>query len=73
MALKGVGEILIAGFVANHDVAHMEFQRLPGQQVCPGIGRNGLDFEQVRVLAYDVQRLGSDGSGRSENGDASFH
>ena len=71
--LQDVCEGLVAGFVADDDVGRVKLDGLLGEQVHAAAGGEEDDLEQVAVLADDVQRLGADGSGGSEDSYLSFH
>jgi len=73
VGLEGFVDGFVAGFVADDDVGRVKLDGLPDQQVGAAAGGEEDDLEQVAVLPDDVQRLGADGSGGSEDGYLSFH
>ena len=73
VGLEGLVDLCVAGFVADDDVGRVKFDGLLDEQVRAAAGGEEDDFEEVAVLPDDVQRLGADGSGGSEDGYLSFH
>ncbi len=61
------------GARAHRVGGNVELGRLPGQQLGVGTGRESDDAVLVAVLRKHVERLSTDRSRRSEDGDAALH
>ena len=71
-ARVGGGHFLVKAFVADDHGGGIELPGLLDEQAAVAVGREELHFEQVGMLADDVEGLGADGSGGSQDGDPSF-
>ena len=70
--IKGFLDFLISFFVADDYSIDVKLNGLPYKQVRAVVGGKEFNLEKVAVLADDVKRLSSYGSGRSQYGYMSF-
>ena len=74
MWFQSIRNLLVFFFIADYDGIDVKLDGLADEQVGTVVGGKQLHFKKVPVLAYDIQCLSSDGSGRSQYRNSSlFH
>ena len=70
--VEGLEDLFVTVLVADDHAGRLEAPGLFDEQAAVVVGREQFHFEEVGMLPDDVQCLGTDRSGRAEDGDMSF-